>query len=195
MLAAAASGRALASGTPVPCATPGPAAPHRQPWRPGTGRTQRRQARHWQQQQQQRQERWHSGGGGGSAGGPAAARRCLTVCAAMKKGGSREKLPIFPLGMVALPAADVPLQVRGRTGGRLLTSYRQVECHPLERNYDFLPNLVCRFSRRGTGCCSPHSWPAPRGEPAGPCSFEQLGKHMRRGPCALGRTLQLCTAA
>lgn len=33
------------------------------------------------------------------------------MCAAHKKGGSRERLPIFPLGMVALPSADVPLQI------------------------------------------------------------------------------------
>jgi ATP-dependent Lon protease len=32
-------------------------------------------------------------------------------CAALKAGGTREKLPIFPLSMVALPAADVPLQI------------------------------------------------------------------------------------
>jgi Lon protease-like protein len=31
--------------------------------------------------------------------------------AAAKPGGTREKLPIFPLGIVALPAADVPLQI------------------------------------------------------------------------------------
>lgn len=29
----------------------------------------------------------------------------------LKPGGTRERLPIFPLGIVALPAADVPLQI------------------------------------------------------------------------------------
>ena len=112
MLAPAARYSALA-GAGRPCATPpGLTAPHKQPWRPGVGCTQRRQARHWQRQRQ-----WQ-GSGGGSGAASTAARRCLTVCAAHKKGGSRERLPIFPLGMVALPAADVPLQVRMELGGR-----------------------------------------------------------------------------
>lgn len=110
MLGAAASGRALASGAVAPCATPGP---HRQPWRPAAACTQRRAARHWQQRQQ-RQQRWHGGGGSGSGAAGTAVRRCLGVCAALKPGGTREKLPIFPLGMVALPSADVPLQVGTR---------------------------------------------------------------------------------
>ncbi|PSC67358.1 ATP-dependent protease [Micractinium conductrix] len=41
------------------------------------------------------------------------ARRCVAAAAAKqpRQGGTREKIPVFPLGIVALPAADVPLQI------------------------------------------------------------------------------------
>ena len=101
-------------------------APHKQPWVSSSAAPQ------WQQQRRSSSSGSSSGGGGGSSAGAlpqqrhraafgagstgaGSARRqwalALVPCAALKAGGTREKLPIFPLSMVALPAADVPLQI------------------------------------------------------------------------------------
>lgn len=91
--------------TLIPC-TP---APQTRAW--GAGGVPHKAAPCQQQQRRSSKDGWPGSRRLATAQRQRRAQSLVPKAAARKPGGLREQLPIFPLGLVALPATEVPLQI------------------------------------------------------------------------------------